>query len=71
MPLMAALTTSPPGKRVKLYMVAHRYSMLRGSLPTSHSLKSRTVAAVASSGPAEYASPQPWMPWSVDTFTYT
>src|ERR1700730_7655648 len=69
MPLIAALITAPPGKRVKLYMVAHRYSTLRGSLPISHPLKSLMVATVASSGPTEYASPKPYIPASVRILT--
>ena len=53
MPLMAELTTMPPGKRVVLYIRSKRYWTLRGSLPISHDLKSSMTLTVASSGPAE------------------
>ena len=57
--LMAEFTMMPPGKRVVLYIRSNRYCTLRGSLPTSHNLKSSMTFTVASSGPAEYASPIP------------
>src|SRR5579859_27223 len=69
MPLMAAPTTTPGGKRVPLYISAHRCSMAKGSCPASQVSKSRMTSTTASSGPAEYAWPMPHRPSSVQTFT--
>ncbi len=68
-PLIAALTTEPPGKREPAYIRFHSPSMSRGSRPISQPSKSRTTSTVALSGPHEYASPMPWIPSSVCTFT--
>ena len=69
MPLSAELRMLPPGNREPAYIRCQSASMSRGSLPTSQVSKSATTAAVASSGPHEYASPMPWMPSSVWTRT--
>jgi len=71
MPLIAAFTIEPPGKRVPLYINCQRCSIRDGSSPTSQRSKSWITAAVASSGPTEYASPIPSTPSSVSTFTKT
>jgi hypothetical protein len=67
--VLAAFTTSPPGNRVKFTIIEYRCSTLRGSCPISQLRKSFTTSTIAASGPHEYASPMPDMPWSVSIFT--
>ncbi len=52
-PDSAARIVGPGGKRVPLYIMAHRCSMRSGSWPPIHSAKSCTAASVARSGPTE------------------
>jgi hypothetical protein len=69
MPLSAEFRIEPPGNRDPAYIRCQSASMSRGSFPISQVSKSAMTAAVASSGPHEYASPMPWIPASVWTRT--
>ena len=71
MPAIAERPITPSFQKPCLVIVRTAFSMSRGSWPMTSGARSSTQPTTARVFHSSVASPQPWRPWSVSTFTNT